>query len=259
MADLRNDRTRAYQTALKQTREAVRQQLEQHYRAMPSLRDDEAKGFVQHAVRIVQAGQARAVALTAAHMSERVGLTQPVSLNTQALIAEIRKGVAAEDVYMRPIISARAAIDRDGFAQAFEKGLARLLSTGDMDVAMSARDASVAFGADDSTGTIGWVRVAEPSCCDFCQEIDGARIFVEDPAPLHNNCGCTVDPITRDSNTQPTGFREREPEWVTIDDGAKFGDVEIRQHGEMGPLITDKNDNFTSEADLPDSYQEQVG
>lgn len=252
MADRRTDRTRAYQTALKQTREAVRMQLEQHYRAMPSLRDDEAKGFVQQAVRIVQAGQARAVALTSAHMSGQVGMTKPLPLDTSKIVAGIRQGVDAHDVYMRPIISARAAIEKDGFAQAFTKGLARLLATAEMDVAMSARDASVAFGQDDSTGVIGWIRVAEPSCCDFCQEIDGAKIFVDDPAPLHNNCGCTVDPIMGRGKT-----RERE-DWVNVSDGAQFDNVEIRQHGEMGPLITDKNDNFTSEADLPKSYFEQV-
>lgn len=259
MADRRGDRTRAYQNALKQTRGAVRMQLEQHYRALPDLRDDQAKVFVEKAVRIVQAGQARAVALTSAHMSQQVGLTKPVGLDTVKLIADIRKGVDAHDVYMRPIVTARASIEKDGFAQAFLKGLGRLLATADMDVAMSARDASVAFGGDNSTGVIGWERVAEPDCCAFCQEIDGAKVFVENPAPLHNNCGCTVEPITRNSSTQPTGFRERSPQWDDVSSGAIFGNAEIREHGEMGPVIVAKGDNFTTEADLPDSYQEQVG
>lgn len=248
--ETRDAATRAYQQALKDTRVAVRMQVEKHYRAMPDLRDENAKAFQEKAVRIVQAGQQRAIALTNAHFSGRVGLAKPTPLNTDKIIANIRKGIPAQTVYERPIYTARASIEKLGFAKAFEKGLARLLSTADMDVAMAARDASLNFAQSEET-VVGFVRVSEPSCCDYCQMIDGAKVYVDDPAPLHNNCGCTLEPITRTSGST----REN---WTDVSDGAVIEDVEIREHGEMGPLITRKGDDFESVDDLPASYREQL-
>ena len=251
--ETRDAATRAYQQALKDTRTAVRMQLEKHYRALPDLRDESAHAFRDQAVRLVMAGQQRAVALTNAHFSGRVGLTNPAALNVERIINDVRKGVPASIVYLRPIVTARAGIEKLGYAKAFEKGLARLLSTADMDIAMSARDASTSFGESEER-VVGYTRVAEPSCCDFCQMIDGAQVFVSDPAPLHNNCGCTLEPITRTSKNQD-GLRDR---WTDVSAGAVIEDVEIQEHGEMGPLITRKGDSFDGPSTLPKSYFQEV-
>lgn len=272
-SDRRNASTAAYQRALAQTRQAVRMQVEQHYRALPSLRDEHVPGFVDHTVRIVQAGQQRAIALTSAHMSNQVGLKTPTALNTAKIIENIRNGVKAEDVYARPIITARAGIEKLGFAQAFEKGLVRLLATAEMDVAMAARDASADFGALNTDQVIGFERVADPDCCDFCTEIDGAKVYNADPAPLHNNCGCTLEAITKDRLGELSAKRQDEivredlarefgagtgtyfrDTWETVVNERSNGITEVQQHGEMGPVITARGDSFTGLDDLPKSY-----
>lgn len=43
---------------------------------------------------------------------------------------------------------------------------------------------------------VGFQRVADPGACEFCQEVDGAYLKADDVMPLHNNCGCSVEPIT---------------------------------------------------------------
>jgi ribosomal protein S18 acetylase RimI-like enzyme len=45
---------------------------------------------------------------------------------------------------------------------------------------------------------VGFQRVADGDACAFCGEIDGAFLKSDDPMPLHNNCGCSVEPVTGD-------------------------------------------------------------
>lgn len=243
--------TRVYQQELKKTRTAVESALRHHWQSLPDYRDDKIDGFVAKAVPIVEAGQRRAVALTDAYMSRILG-TQPLGLNIDSLVgASVRNGVDPKDVYSRPFVTVWAAIATIGVQNAIDKGMNRLLSTGSMDVALSARDASVAYG--QTSGRVGgFVRVADPGCCDFCQSIDGAKCYVDDPAPLHNNCSCTLEPIDSSSSDFSTS------DFVSFSAGETFGNMQIEEHGELGPVITDKANSFTGpdELDKPD-YIEQ--
>ena len=247
--------TARYQQELKHTRQVVRNRVEEHWRALPDYRDHQIKPFLEKVLPVVRAGQERAVALTDAYMSHKAGLQKPVGLSVDKLVgAAVRNGVEPAEVYQRPFVTVWSSIEKIGIALAATKALNRLLSTADMDVAMSARDASVAFGQVSDSRTIGWTRVADPSCCDFCQSIDGARIYVDDPAPLHNNCGCTVEPIIGSGDSGPISRED----FDNIAPGAVFDDAKIEEHGELGPVITDKHDEFTSVHDLPASYEKQV-
>ena len=234
--------TRAYQAELKRTRQAVADHVERQWRALPEYRDAQVPVFLDKVLPVVKAGQTRAVALTAAYMSKKVGIA-PIGLNTEALIgAGARNGVDPAQVYARPFTTLWTSIATIGYAAALEKALSRLKSTADMDVALASRDATLAFGqADDQV--IGWTRVADPSCCDFCQELDGVQTGPTEPQPLHNNCGCTADPITRSSGDSTQDFGSFAP-------GQEFDQVQIEEHGELGPVITDKNYNFTGPNDL---------
>lgn len=245
--------TARYQQELKHTRQVVRSHVETHWRALPDYRDNRIQPFLAQVLPIVRAGQERAVALTDAYLSHKAGLQKPLGLSVEKLVgAAVRNGVEPSEVYQRPFVTVWSSIEKIGLSLAAIKAMNRLLSTAEMDVAMSARDASVAFGQDSESRTIGWTRVADPSCCDFCQSIDGAKLYVDDPAPLHNNCGCTVEPIIG------SGERISREDFVAIEPGAVFDDAKIEMHGELGPVITNKDDDFTSASDLPASYEKQV-
>ena len=208
-----------------------------HWNNLPDFRDERVEPFVSKVVPLVEAGQRRAISLTDAYISHMLG-TRPLGLDLSTLTgAAVRRGVDPAIVYARPFTTVWTSIETIGFAAAVIKGMNRLTSTAEMDVALSARDANQAY-AGDSTRIMGWTRVADPGCCDFCQMIDGAKVGSEDASPLHNNCSCTLEPIEVGSNVSPSDF-------VSFAPGSVFDDVEIQEHGELGPVITNKRDNFT--------------
>lgn len=242
--------TARYQQELKRTRQAVRNHVGQMWRALPDYRDNNRELFLDNVVPVVKAGQERAVSLTAAYMSSVLGLASPVSLPFDKLTgAAVRNGIDPREVYARPFATLYQSIAVIGFAAALDKALNRLEATADMDVAMSARDASQSFG-QESGGRVQWFqRVADPGCCDFCQSIDGAKISMEDPAPLHNNCSCTVEPLEGSGSDLPE---------LVVQQGETMGDTEIQMHGELGPYIYPKDRDFTGPEDLPDDYLNQL-
>jgi hypothetical protein len=154
----------------------------------------------------------------------------------------VRNGVDPHEVYARPFTTVWTSIANIGFEAALAKGLSRLMSTADMDVALSARSASRAYGMS-SDRVAGFRRVADPDCCDFCLSIDGAKCMSEDASPLHNRCGCTLEPIEVGSPAASGGF-------VSFAPGSQFGDTLIEDHGELGPVITNKHNHFTGPNDL---------
>lgn len=230
--------TKRYQQELKHTRETVRNHVERTWRSLPDYRSHNQREFLDKVLPVVQAGQERAVSLTSAYMSERLGLSGPLGLPMDLLTgAGVRNGILPAMVYERPFTTLYSSIEKLGFAQAFEKALSRLTETADMDVAMAARDASMAAG--QMTNTQVFQRVAAPDCCAFCAEVDGALVKVEDPAPLHNNCSCTVEPYTGEV---PEDAKFLSP-------NSTIGDTRIEEHGEMGPYIYNAESHWTPVAD----------
>jgi|GEM_PF-3573995 len=233
--------TAVYQQELKRTRQAVKAQVALHWNNLPAYRTENVEPFVSRVVPIVEAGQRRAISLTDAYLSHMLG-TKPLGLDLSTLTgASVRNGVSPQDVYARPFTTVWTSIATIGFTAALAKGLDRLTSTAEMDVAMSARDSMTSY-AQQSGNIIGFQRVADPGCCDYCQTIDGARTGPDEPQPLHNGCGCSAEPIYG-SDASSTDF-------VSFSPGSLFDDVEIREHGELGPVITNRHDSFTGPNDL---------
>ena len=238
--------TRAFQSELRRTREVTAQHVQQAWTNLGSYNRSDISTYLDRILPMVQAGQARAVALTSAYLSRT--LNQPVvGLSVADLSgAAVRNGTDPETVYTRAFVGVWSDLKNgNGWDDAVTTGADRVQSSAEMDVALSSRAATLAFGARDGSQIVGWRRVAEASCCDYCQAIDGAHTGPTEPQPLHNRCGCTAEPITKTS-----GLHSAEPFLLA---GVIIGDVVIHQHGELGPVIGQKGDNFTSEADLADS------
>lgn len=233
--------TAVYQQELRKTRTAVSNQVALHWNNLSSFRDKDLELFINRVVPIVETGQQRAVSLTDAYLSRMLGV-QPLGLDLSKLTgASVRNGVSPSVVYARPFQTVWSSIATIGFTLAVQKGLSRLTSTAEMDVAMSARDTLVAY-AKQNDSIIGYMRVADASCCDYCQMIDGARTGPDEPQPLHNGCGCSAEPIY--------GSDSISSDFTSFSAGSIFEDAEIHTHGELGPVITNKHYDFTGPNDL---------
>lgn len=241
--------TATYLAEMKRTRVATADHVAAYWDRLPDYRDERIPAFLRAVVPVVEAGQRRAVALTSAYLSRKTG-QPPVGLDVASLVgAAVRGGVEPAEVYRRPFVTVWASIATLGVTAAAAKGLSRLTSTADMDVAMSGRDSLLAFGRDSGADIIGWTRVADARCCDFCQSIDGAHTGPAEPQPLHNRCGCSAEPVLR-----TRGETSRDP-LLTIGAviGAGLAAVKIHEHGELGPVIGAARDSFAGPNDLNDS------
>lgn len=233
--------TTAYQMQLRRTREAVGSAVANQWQRLGSYNEADVPEFVSRVTPIVAAGQTRAVALSNAYVARKLGVT-PYGVNVPDLRSTLRNGTPPEVVYRRPFVTVWTALSNgDDWETAVQSGQAQAESSSLMDVALAMTAAYLVFGAlSASSGDeiVAWRRVAESNCCDFCQMLDGVHTGPTEPQPLHNRCGCTAEPITRKSS--PADF---------VTPGDTVGDVTIHQHGELGPVITQAGDHFTTEAE----------
>jgi hypothetical protein len=241
--------TAVYQSELVRIKTEVQKYALAKWQSLPSYRDADMDFFIENVLPMVRAGQEHAIALTDIYMSRQMG-SSPVGLSADEIISHIRPGMLPPAVLGRSFETVWAAIEKLGFDQALAKGASRMVSQVGMDVSLAAREAALAYAKQDPN-IAGFVRVAAAGCCDFCQSIDGAYVRSEDASPLHNNCHCTMSPVEK-------GSKESMREFTSLAPGSVFDDVEIHEHGELGPVITDKRNNFTSFDDLPKSYQREV-
>lgn len=195
--------------------------------------------WLAQAVPLVTTGQRQSVALTNAYIARSLE-RRPLGIDMAALIGPgVRNGAPPEEVYTRPFVNVWTALGNGGqWTDAVAAGRARAVSTAAMDMQLSMRGAANAVQEADAT-IIGYERVADGGACAFCQEVDTAFVKSADAMALHNNCGCGLEPVTFESRGQRTGLQGQH--------GRQ--NVAIHEHGELGPVLTDPTQNFTTAAE----------
>jgi hypothetical protein len=203
------------------------------WQGLGTYNEADVERFVDAAVPIVLAGQTHAVALTEAFVVRRLGLAT-IGLDVAHLTgAAVRGGVSPEAVYRRPFVNVWTALSRDvPWEAAVHAGEARATASAEMDVQLSHR---AAYGAVQQAEPRirGYRRRANGGACSFCLLVNGAFVKSANAMPLHNRCGCGLDPVIHDATV------------TSVPDG-----VAIHQHGELGPMLTSPDDHFTHESDI---------
>ena len=231
--------TLTYQHQLAALRTASSGRVGRAWSGLGSYDESDVPRFVRQAVPVVLAGQRQAVRLTNAYLA-RLTKGQLAALDPDELVgASVRNGADPAEVYRRPFVNVWTALSKGvPWALAVAAGLARATSTADMDVALSTRAAASAFGGQDDRIS-GFQRVPDANACDFCLEVAGQRYSTDQLMPCHNRCGCTVEPIVDGRSYSQV----RAP-------GDDSADVAVHEHGELGPVLTNAEDHFTSEHEL---------
>lgn len=196
--------------------------------SLPSYDDENVDQWLTTVVPLVLAAQRQSVSLTEAYIV-RYLTRPPLGVNPDELIgAGVRAGVGPDVVYHRSFVTVWTALaDGTAWEQAVGSGLARARSTAAMDVQLSMRaTADAVQRADD--GIYGYRRVADGDACAYCRMINGAFVKSAGAFPLHNRCGCGLEPLT-----SPHPLAARLPDGVAV-----------HEHGELGPVITDPAHEF---------------
>jgi hypothetical protein len=233
--------TRAHILAQARLREIVAAAVVTLWNGLPSYDETEVDPFVASVVPIVTAGQNQAAALTEAYLA-RMLRRQPIGIAPDGLVGpSVRAGTPPEEVYRRPFVNVWTALGNNiPWEEAVGAGRARVDATAQADMALSSRATFQAVQEADD-GIYGYQRVADGGACAFCLAVNGAYVKSADASPLHNRCGCSLEPLTR---PHPRAT------WLPSGRTVKEDDFAIHQHGELGAYIGDPADHFTSEAQI---------
>lgn len=207
------------------------------WHGLPHYDRQQLDQFLAAVLPLTAAANAQAVALTEAFLAQSLG-RPPLGLNATEIVAGIRNGVTPEQVYERAFINVWSALKAGTpWEQAVRMGLDRATSAAATDVQLSFTHTLRAVGTVDKR-IGGFRRIPDPTACDFCRAASGQLYHSGDLMPLHNHCGCGVAPV----GDLTVG---RAPSTFASPSGAT---VAVRDHGELGPVLTNAADRFIGSA-----------
>lgn len=212
------------------------------WRSMPSYDESDVPAFVAKAVPITTAAQRASVSVTSAFLGRRIGATS-AGVPVDDVLRKVRNGVSANEVYRRPFVTVWTGLKNGAeYADAVHAGLDRATSAVEMDVQLAMRQTLVEVGQTHTT-ILGYQRVPDANACAFCRLVAGQRYHVDQLLPVHNRCGCGVDVITPENRDDFTGRKKYDQPRTVGPDGTVAA---IEQHGELGPVLVDGRNSFTS-------------
>lgn len=233
-----------------------------YWGGMGSWRDADVDRFVERVVPQVVAGRRTAAQITDAYLarmleSDGVGLVD---------VEDIR-GLSDSEVYRRPAVQMRTELSKGATFQAAQAAaLARLANIVKTDLQLAStrqarrnmRRSSVKMFQRTLTGAEN---------CALCTIASTQRYYKEDLLPIHPGCDCGVAPW-RGEDVQVINEELLEQVHSEVqrfvgesDRGARFIDGEnplsdymdlvvSREHGELGPTLSWREDKFTGPSDF---------
>ena len=264
---------RGYNNAVFEVRTRVENFARVAWSSAGSWREADVDRLVAQIVPKVQAGQIRTAQLTAAYLASLQTIRSGARVAAVAVDRELvvaARGVAAEDIYRRPAATMYASLSKGAsLTTAVGAGLNRLQS-------LVATDHQLAKTAQArrSLGRGGFQYMRRTLTgrenCALCAIASTQRYRVQDLLPIHPGCDCGIDTVR--SNTDPGQVLDPaalelihsavEGEFGTSQRAARYIDgrndrsdyldlIAVRQHGELGPVLTWRDQHFTSKDDLP--------
>ena len=184
-----------YQQRLKATRTVTSHAVRKAWKALPSYNEDQVSGFLKTITPIVQVGQEKAIAQTSAYLSAKTQ-SPIVGLDTKKVIKNAQNTMTPAEVYRTPFTKVWAALsDGADYQDAVDEGEDSAASMSETDVALAAGAACFAWADASDETVVAFMRVADSGACSYCIELDGVHVASDGAAPLHRDCGCTLDPI----------------------------------------------------------------
>jgi hypothetical protein len=180
------------------------------------------------------------------------------ALTTSAL----RNGVSGITVYERPFVEMWTALKAGkSVSQSIEAGAIRARSLATTEIQLAKRNAGlVARNANDRI--VGYLRTLSGSeNCALCYVASTQRYRRGDLLPIHPGCDCGEQPIYGDSDPGQVIDEQLldatheaiEQRFGVSDRGARAIDyrlIEVREHGELGPVLTVRGQHFTGPNDI---------
>lgn len=223
----------AHIEAERRLRALITGQVGRVWQELPGYDRENVDQWLSRVLPLIDSGQRASVALTEGYIARALE-RQPLGLSPEEIIERVRNGTPPAEAYERPFIELWSKLGAGVlFADASSAALARAQGMAAFDVQGAMARTAQAVGREDAQ-IQRWQRVANPGACTFCGELDGAVLLSEDALPIHNGCGCGIEPLLESSPVTPV------PDTVAVN-----------THGEMGAVLGAPEHSFTSAADIP--------
>lgn len=227
------------------------------WRSLGSWRDADAAAFTDRVVPVILAGQRQTASLTDSYLATlaraTVGSGRVVGVPSE--VATGARGIAPEIVYQRPFNTVRFLLSEGrSLVDAVEQGRQRLGKIGATDLQL-ARTHAARFVMQGDERVVGFRRVVSGGDpCALCEIAATQRYHSEDLLPIHPGCSCDVEPIygTKDPGSiidadGLAGVKDSLAERGLSTSSAPSDlrqEVKVREHGEIGPVLTQADHNF---------------
>ena len=241
--------------------------LSSAFTALGSWRDEDFDRFLPLALGLVTGAQMQSARLQVAFYQQMAQLAgenfiAPVVNPADYTSEVLRNGVPATTVYRRPFVDVYRALDNGkSLTQAIEAGALRISSIASTDVQLARRNAG--FQARSRNDRIvGYARtLTGAENCALCYVASTQRYTRGELLPIHPGCDCGEMPIygTQDpgqviNEARLEATHEAVEERFGISDrGARaidYRNIMVREHGELGPLLTVRDQKFTGPSDI---------
>lgn len=266
--------TNAYMQQVASIRRRVLAYATAMWNGAESLRDADVDRLVARIAPAVRGGQMQVANLTNAYIT-RLAVAEGFAARAPRVTDDVLdyRGVAAAEVYRRPAVTAYTALaEGKTFDVARAAGLARLGSIVATDLQQTRnRQAAAAYTGSGFEYTIRVLSGREN--CALCVIASTQRYHPAVLQPIHPGCDCgqrgvragsdpgqTIDPdlleVAYAQIDTKLGDRDAAPELGTKRDSrdrpiSDYTDLIItREHGELGPTLTWRQDRFTGPRDI---------
>jgi len=239
------------------------------YLNLGSWRDGDATRYVSFMERALGGIKRQASSLTVGYYREiarnegqafRAANIPASDLTTKTL----RLGADATTVYTRPFVDTWTALKAGkSVTEAIQAGAFRARSLATTEVQLAKRNAGLsARNANDRI--VGFIRtLSGAENCALCYVASTQRYRRGDLLPIHPGCDCGEQPIygtedpgqiineqlleaTHDAIETRFGFSERSGRGEL-----DYRLIEVRDHGELGPLLTVRGQHFEGPSSIP--------
>jgi hypothetical protein len=243
----------AYVHATDEVRRRILAYTQAAWHSLDQWRTPDIERFVRKVVPVVTGGQVRVANLTDAYLAAMatnvLGVaTRPVGIPTSTVNDSVMRGVTTADVYRRTgpavwsALAAGAPLD-----DAVHQGLTRALVTAGTDLQL-ARTHATRYSLSRDDRVVGYQRIPDGGACELCLLASTQRYRGEDLMPIHNRCGCDVEPLFGDGDTGQIIDHELLDRINTARSSGTS--IAVEDHGELGPVLTVAGQSFTGPSDI---------
>lgn len=212
-------------------REIVVRAVENAWQGLGAYDAPDVARFLAVVVPLILAAQRHAVSLSDAYVARVLGRA-PLGIDSGPVVAAVRGDTTPQIVYRRPFVTVWSDLQAGKpYEDAVAAGRARASASAAMDVQL-AHFKGLQAVQDRDPVVKSWRRRADPGACAFCRMIDGAKVLRADASPLHNRCGCGLEPSMERVEPDP------------LPDG-----VATWEHGEYGLVLGDPSHDHLTEAE----------